>query len=533
MAIPSSLLVLFAAIVLATRRLLRYLHIFQQEEYDGRRFANWLFAEAAFDKRLSAALLLLIVAARSMNIGWVVLNFAIAVAFFAFAATEADPRKEAKKKLVLTERATRILGVAFLLTFIAALIVQQLGGTWYWIALVQLLPFTLVAGNWLLSPYEKRVQDGFRTRAEARLREIGPTIIGITGSFGKTSVKHILGHVLQLNTSALFTPGSVNTVMGISRIINERLDHGTKYFIVEMGAYGKGSIERLCAFTPPDHGILTSIGAAHYERFKDLETVAEAKFELATAVREHAGKMIIDEQILERAHAKQRVDTDRTAFVIVGESDAADIRIVSIRQSVKGLDVKLAEAGETTELFAPLFGLHHGRNMAVAFALARTLGIAAERIKAAMRSTPQIAHRLEVKPQPSGVIYLDDAYNANPTGFESALDLMQVLRQGDARRILITPGMAELGAKHDDAHRELGAKAGTSVDIAVVIKPQRIPTFLEGLKSAVRSQPAKPEIHTFEQFSEARAWLDANARAGDVVLVENDLPDLYERTFPT
>lgn len=529
MVIFTAILVLLAAIVFSTRRLLRYLHIFQQDEYDARRFTAWLFTEAAFDKKLSAALLLLIIAARNMNIGWVTLNIAIAVAFFAFTAVETDPRKQAKKKLVLTQRATRILGTAFLLMIILACLALQYGGTWSWIALAQLLPFTLIVGNWLLSPYEKRIQDGFRTRAENRLREVNPTVIGITGSFGKTSVKHILGHVLQLNTSALFTPGSVNTVMGITRIINERLDEGTKYFIVEMGAYGKGSIERLCNFTPPHHGILTSIGAAHYERFKDLETVAQAKFELATAVKQRAGKMVIDEQILERDYARQRVDADRENFVIVGESNNADVRVISIEQTAQGLDVALEQDGATINLFAPLFGIHHGRNMALSFALARTIGIEPDRIITALRSTPQIQHRLEVKRQPSGVIYLDDAYNANESGFANALDLMQVLREGDGRRILITPGVAELGLKHDAAHLELGLKAAEATDIAVVVKPERIPTFIEGLHSSKHP----PKIFTFDRFTEARAWLDENAKADDVVLVENDLPDLYERTFPT
>jgi UDP-N-acetylmuramoyl-tripeptide--D-alanyl-D-alanine ligase len=165
--------------------------------------------------------------------------------------------------------------------------------------------------------------------------------------------------------------------------------------------------------------------------------------------------------------------------------------------------------------------------MALSYALARTIGIAADRIIAALRSTPQITHRLEVKPQPSGVIYLDDAYNSNPEGFTNALHLMQILRKGNARRILVTPGMAELGEKHDASHRELGQKAAATVDIAVVVKPERIPTFLEGLKTG----DTPPEIVTFEKFTDARDWLDKNAKEGDVVLVENDLPDLYERVF--
>ncbi len=528
----AALFALLASIVFSARRLLRYLHIFQQEEYDASRFLTWLLRALAFDKKLTAALVLLIAAAGTMTIGWPIAQIAIAIAFLAAAAFESDPRNDAKKKLVLTQRATRILGVAFLLTFALACLVLWLGGDWWWIALIQSLPVTLVAGNWLLTPLEKRIQAGFRTRAEARLSEVSPQIIGITGSFGKTSVKHILGHVLQLTTNALYTPGSVNTVMGITRIINERLDDTCRVFIVEMGAYGKGSIKRLCNFTPPHHGILTSIGAAHYERFKDLETVAEAKFELATAVSKAGGKMIIDESILERRHASERVAADRSNYVIVGDSDLADIRIKSIDQSSEGLTVEIEDGtGETDTLtlFAPLYGYHHGRNMALAYALARTIGIDAERIVTALRTTPQIAHRLEVKRQPSGITYLDDAYNSNPAGFANALDLMKVLHSGEGRRILVTPGMAELGDKHDEAHREIALKTADAVDIALIIKPERIPTFIDGLHAAT----ASTEIITFDQFADARAWLDQNTRAGDIILIENDLPDLYERSFPT
>ena len=240
----------------------------------------------------------------------------------------------------------------------------------------------------------------------------------------------------------------------------------------------------------------------------------------------------LDEQILDRAYARERVEADRDSFIIVGDSDAADIRILAITQTDRGLNVTLEEAGETVTLFAPLYGTHHGRNMALTYALARHLGIARDRIVTAMRSTPQIAHRLEIKRPASGVIYLDDAYNSNPAGFANALDLMQTLKTANGRRILVTPGMAELGAKHDEDHLTLGRKAADTVDIALVVKPERIPTFLDGLKSgAAGGQP--PEVHTFETFAEARAWLDTNEKAGDVVLIENDLPDLYERTFPT
>jgi UDP-N-acetylmuramoyl-tripeptide--D-alanyl-D-alanine ligase len=531
-AMLSALLVLFAALVFGARRLLRYLHIFQQEEYDASRFLNWLVSSLVFDKKLTAALILLILLAMTTSVGAPLLNAALGLAFALSAAFEADPRADAKKKLVLTERALRILGVTFLLAFIAACLAMTFAAPWSWIVFVQVLPLILITANALLAPYEKRIQDGFRTRAEARLADVDPTVIGITGSFGKTSVKHILGHVLELNTNTLYTPGSVNTVMGISRIINEHLDDNCRFFIVEMGAYGIGSIKRLTEFTPPKQGILTAIGAAHYERFKDLETVARAKFELTDAVQSAGGKMVVDEKILERTYARERIEADRNSFIIVGESDQSDIKIRAITQTDRGLTVTLEEGGEAVDLFAPLYGTLHGRNMALTYALARHLGLDRDRILAALRSTPQIAHRLEVKRPASGVIYLDDAYNSNPTGFASALDLMQILKPEGGRRILVTPGMAELGAKHDEDHLTLGKKAAHSVDIALIVKPERIPTFLDGLTADAATHPG-PEVHTFETFAAARAWLDQNEKACDVVLIENDLPDLYERTFPT
>ena len=529
MATTATLFVLFAFIVFATRRLLRYLHIFQQEEYDAKRYFSWIFEALAVDKKVSAAVLLLGFAAWEMGIGGTVLATMLAITFLAAAFFEPDPQRDAKKKLVLTPRATRQLGVSFIILFLIACLVVWSTLNILWIAAVQAIPFVVALTNWSLQPVERRIQDGFRTRAVERLAEVNPTIIAITGSFGKTSVKHILGHVLQMTTNALYTPGSVNTVMGISRVINEQLDPNCRYFIVEMGAYGTGSIERLCQFTPPHHGILTSIGAAHYERFKDLETVAKAKFELATAVAKANGTMVIDTTVLERQYAKQRVDAAPEKFLLVGEGADVDIEIRQIEQTKEGLKVDIADGGITHRLFAPLYGIHHGRNMALAYGLARVINIAPDRIIAALRTTPQIKHRLEVKPQSSGVTYLDDAYNSNPEGFANALDLMQILNTDHGRRILITPGMAELGEKHDSAHREIGIKAANSTDIVALIQPERIPTFTEGFHDA----GGTARLETFETFSEARSWLDQTAKPGDIVLVENDLPDLYERDFPT
>jgi UDP-N-acetylmuramoyl-tripeptide--D-alanyl-D-alanine ligase len=442
---------------------------------------------------------------------------------------EPDPRKQAKKKFVMTARAQRI--------FIVALTFGLLIGAWSsaggciitWIVAVQAMPLALVLANIALMPFEARIQKRFWDEAHARLLQIHPDVVGVTGSFGKTSVKHILGHVLEMNARTYFTPGSVNTPMGIARIIRENLPADCRYFLVEMGAYGPGSIERLCRLTPPDFGIITAIGEAHYERYKSLDAVAHAKFELAEAVlRRPQGKIIVHDSVLQQAYARSFIAAHPDRFVLCGPGEGSAFRIEKIEQTRTGLTVDVQWQGQPYQLSAPLFGAHHADNIAVVFAAAVTLGIASERVIAALRTVPQIQHRLEVKPQPNGVIHIDDAFNSNPRGFVAALEMMTLLAegggQGGGRRILVTPGVAELGERNDSVHNMLGEKAAALVDVAFVVRSDRIPGFAAGFRRA-----GGKELREVPALSDALAWLNANTRAGDVVLFENDLPDVLER----
>jgi UDP-N-acetylmuramoyl-tripeptide--D-alanyl-D-alanine ligase len=509
------------------RRLLRYLHIYQQEEYDGLRFFKWLIRTRSFDFWISCLLILAGLAIYKLGLPRFLLALFLVPLFIAAAMFEPDPRKAAKKKLVMTNRAKRIFGIAFLLGLCAAYFILRKGSFLFWVLLVQFLPACLVLANLLLKPYENAVQLRFKNEASAKLARIAPKIVGITGSFGKTSVKHILGHVLELNGPTLFTPGSVNTLMGIARVIRERMTSDCRTFIVEMGAYGKGSIRKLCAFTPPQYGVITALGAAHYERFKSLNAVAEAKFELAEAVLANGtGRIIIHESVLAQDYARRFVAAHRDRFIVCGAGAEADARMLEAKQTEAGIELSLLWKDKTYDLFAPLFGLHHAGNIALAFVSAATFGVAPGRVIAALRTTPQIAHRLEVKPQADDTLIIDDAYNANPIGFEAAVELLSALAvKKGGRRILITPGLAELGAKHDEEHARLGALAAAHTDIALAVKPDRIPTFCEAYKNA----KGEDGLVLVENLAAAQDWLRLHARPKDIVLYENDLPDLYEQ----
>jgi UDP-N-acetylmuramoyl-tripeptide--D-alanyl-D-alanine ligase len=524
----AGLVALAGFLVFAARRLLTYLHIFQQEEYDGPRFLRWLVHSGAFDRRLSLAIVAIFIAQLILGTSasdWV-FPLAVGVLCVAAAAVERDPRNNAKKPLAMTARAKRIYAVTFVLLLAvgigAALVTDN---ALVWLIPVQLVPVALVIGTLLLMPSETRVQRRYWQEAHDTLHRLDPIVVAVTGSYGKTSVKHILGHVLETAAPTLITPGSVNTAMGIARIIREQLRPHHRYLVVEMGAYGIGSIARLCALTPPKLGIITAIGKAHYERFKTLDAVARAKFELAEAAHANGGAAIVASDTLQFEWPRQYVEAHRDRVVTVGPEPDANLAIHALRQEPDGIVADIAWRGRIYQLKAPLFGEHQGRNIALAFGAACNLGLTPEDVIASLRSTPQIAHRLEVKRQGDGAIVIDDAYNSNPVGFASALELLDVLKPPGGRRILVTPGMVELGAAHQEEHEKIGRLAAEHVDVLVAVAPQRV----EPLANAFKAAAPEREIVPCAGFAEARQWLDKNLAGHDVVLIENDLPDLYER----
>jgi UDP-N-acetylmuramoyl-tripeptide--D-alanyl-D-alanine ligase len=545
--ITTLILVYAAWLVFSGKRLLTYIHALQQEDYDDLRLFKWIGDNFAFDKRLSlfllvagGALFLTLKFMPGLFIPPFVANFLVFIGLAVAIYREKDPRKNSKKKLVATTRAKRIFFPALALAGLSGLWCFYMPvHPWIWIFNVQLIPLVLIFVNLLLQPFEQNIQKRYWNEAYEKVKAYEPTVIGITGSFGKTSVKHILGHILKTQAPTLITPGSVNTPMGITRIIREQLEENHRYLVVEMGAYGPGSIERLCKLTPPDMGIITAIGHAHYERFKTLESVAKTKFELAETVLGKDGKMVIHESTLRFRHPEALKDEYPSNFIVCGNvskntvqssnqdiSHIApdDLQIISIKQTLKGIGVDLSWKGENYSLFLPLFGVHHGHNAALAFAAAMELGIPADRIKTALKSLPQIEHRLEVRKQPDGTTLIDDAFNSNPVGFNSALGLLGALGK-TGRKILITPGMIELGQAHDQAHEKIGRYAGEICDIAIVVRAERIPAFVEGFKSTGNGKP----LHQVASFQDAQSWLHENKQDGDIILIENDLPDIYER----
>ena len=163
------------------------------------------------------------------------------------------------------------------------------------------------------------------------------------------------------------------------------------------------------------------------------------------------------------------------------------------------------------DLSVPLFGLHHVENVALVFAAACTYGADPETVTLALKFAPQITHRLEVKPGPNDSVLVDDAYNSNPKGFTSALETLDLLVREGGRRIVVTPGMVELGADHDEEHTRLGKIAAEHADVVLAIAPERMKTFVSAYQEAAGE---REELHTFPGFAEADIWLQENTKSG-------------------
>jgi len=520
---------------------LALLQFYQQEEYNTERFLVWIVRRHAFDKKATLIVLAAFVAWFAFSrLDPVLFSLAFYAVLFAALVLGARSshrlRTAAKKPLVLTARASRIFYVYMVLVafyFAGALAhdpyiyrdVPLLAAAF--LAFFQAPPLFIAASNFVLRPLEEHVNRRYLREAAARLSRVAPAVIGITGSYGKTTTKHILAHVLSAAAPTLATPASVNTELGVTRVIREELKAHHRYFVVEMGAYGPGSIANLCRLAAPQLGLITSVGLAHLERFGTLETVFQAKFELAEDLKARGGKAIVNAAGVPEPLLQNYLPSN-PGLVLCGEKETRfplAARIRSVHQGPEGLAVTLDLNGRLLELAVPLYGKHNAANVMLAATAAAELGLAPEVIRAALKTLAQIPHRLEVIRNPKGPTVIDDAYNSNPLGFESALMVLSVVAKKGGRRILVTPGMVELGPAHHAEHARLGRIAALHADIALIVGPERMAAFIAAFNAA---KPAGAELRAFGVQKEAEAWARANAGPADTILFENNLPDLYE-----
>ena len=445
------------------------------------------------------------------------------------------PGKKFKKPLVYTARVKRMLTTFFILIaaiFAGAFFSSKLPDVEGSKRFVNNLPF-IIAGsalyltpilvplsNLINKPVEKGVQNWYINDAKKKLADM-PDLhkVGITGSYGKTSMKFYLSELLSSQYETLKTPESFNTPMGVTITVRRDLRPTHQYFICEMGARRVHEIKELCGIADPHDGIITSIGEQHLETFRSIENIINTKFELADHVQAKGGKIYLNgdnEYIRERAPKYKNV-------VLYGLGDHNNYRAKDISVSERGTEfTAVAPSGETCRYSMKLLGEHHVQNMLGAIAYAHGTGIPLEKLVLPVKRIAPVPHRLQLIDKGNGLTIIDDAYNSNPHGCRAALNVLGLF---DAFRILVTPGMVELGAKQEELNYEFGKEASKACDFIILVgKAQTVPIY-NGIKDAGYDME---KVFVADNLNEALAKVNSTQTSKKkIVLLENDLPDNY------
>lgn len=509
------------------------IQMLQQNSYRIPRYWRWLKSDMTSTWRLVDIALLLLVFSTLLDIRLA----AVVVAITCLIKIYLIVRKKYKKPLVLTRRVWRIYSVTAILgigSFIAVILsAYSASDIWGGYNPGQLsLGYLLIANflSWafviaaviILIPVEKSINRKYYREASKILRSMPDlTVIGITGSYGKTSTKHYLNRILSEKFDVVMTPGSYNTPMGVIRTVREIMKPYNQIFICEMGAKQKGDIKEICDLVHPDMGIVTAVGPMHLETFKTIENVQATKFELIDSLPPD-GFAVVNNDF--EFCANRIVDNVETVRYGVANKKNASFTAENIRYTPRGTAFTVVgPEGFSLDLETKLVGECNISNLLAAVIIALHTGVEPAQIQYAVASIEQVEHRLNIKQTPGGLTIIDDAFNSNPSGSRMAVDVLAHFKSG--KRIIITPGMIELGDKQFELNRQLGEHIGNNVDIAIIVGRYNRDALTEGIKATDFESGALYEV---DSFTEAQTLLTSIMKPGDTVLYENDLPDTFK-----
>lgn len=518
----------------------RYLlHMMQLEGYKDQNYLKWLSGnkDKVYPKKLR--LTINILAVITIFTGAIVNPYVIYVYAIIWAGAmfySVNFKKEDTKiELNYTDRAKRLFMVNAIVN--VALLALGLAIYTYFIpefkAFIPLMllfstliyymnPYTLLLANKIMRPVEAGINKYFFDNAKKRVESFeGLNIVGITGSYGKTSVKFIASTIVEEKFNTLKTPESYNTPMGVSKVINEELNNSHETFIVEMGARNIGDIKEMSILVSPKIGILTSIGPTHLETFKNIENIMKTKYELIEALPSD-GIAIFN---YDNKYVKKLADKTFKEKIIYGMNNIKelDIYATDIEVSEVGSTFTLGyKSGESIKATTKLLGEHNISNILAGVALGKTLGLSLEEIASRISKIEPIPHRLQLITPGTGVTIIDDAFNSNPVSSKAALDVLSKFKEG--RKIIITPGMIELGDDEWKENHEFGKNIAKVCDFAILVGPKRTKPIQDGIK---KQGFAPDSLFVVDSLDKATQVLGKLTRPKDVVLFENDLPDNY------
>jgi len=415
--------------------------------------------------------------------------------------------------LAMTTRMKRLAGVVGAISLVLFVSFSLFVSAFFGLGVVIVAAALIVdLGLRVLEPHERNNMQHFVDQAARTLGQVDPTIVAITGSYGKTSTKLHLTQILSGQRTVVATPASFNNRGGLARAINEHLSHGTEVFIAEMGTYGPGEIADLCAWIPPDISVMTAIGPVHLERFGSLEATLAAKAEITVAAKTIV--LNVDDPRL-RSLVDQLAAQGKTVVRCSTVNRAVE---VAVEVAANG-EAELFEHGNFVGSLGVLAAGVQPINVALAIGSGQALGVPTEQLLARASLLAAAANRSTVATTEGGVVVIDDTFNANPAGARAALLTLQ--RLDAPRRFVVTPGMIELGPEQRVANAEFAREAGAIADLVIVVGRTNKKALLQGLNGAPCA------VQCFDTRDEAVAFIRTTVHARDAVLYENDLPDHY------
>lgn len=519
----------------------RFLQAMQQCGYKGREYLKWLARKdnIYFNRLFMLSLL--------STLGFILINMALSfidnnlvdyagfIIYFVFLVVfyMAELKKKDKVPLVLTKRMIRLsityyisivlfsVILVLLVNFIAIPFRTNLLANFRYAILCFCpiaVPYLLLIAYYINEPFEKLTIKKYVEKCKEKLSSYDKLIkIGITGSCGKTSVKEILKTVLSEKYKVVATPESYNTPLGISKTV-KRLDGTEDIFIAEMGARRVGDIKELTNIVNPNIAVVTGVVCQHLETFNALDNIKKTKYEIIENMQDGTAFFSADNEHTIEMHKKCKLKS-KTAGINLKVKPY--VYATNIKTSSDGTSFTLNIGKKSIETSTILLGKHNVSNICLAVAVADSLGLTLEEISRAIPRIKPIKHRLELIKNQSGVLVLDDSYNANPEGVRSALD---VLKEFDGNKYVVTPGIVELGFLEAQKNYEFGVEISKVANVVILIGRARALRIREGL---LASGFDSKNIIMVSSLEEAKQELVKTVKSGDVVLFENDLPDKY------
>lgn len=547
-----NILTLCYVLIMARHTFLRskyFLHIFQLNGYKLGEFWHWIYKN--WNSRIitpehvlyNVIIFVMLIFMSDTVTGSASILILVMYGFFWFGPFKYYGGEKPKKPLVFTPRMIRLSIPFALLSLIipaAATYIAYTGNipfteymiedTGFYSADIYLLAFGWVLGNAMVpffiflaalitKPVENYVHRHFIKLAKQKLSRMPDlTVVAITGSYGKTSTKFMIRDLLNERYSVCSTPGSYNTPMGICKVINNDLEAHHQVLILEMGARYEGNIDELCYIAEPDISVVTNVGIAHLETFGSQDAIARTKSTIVKRTK-FGGRAVLnadDERVIAMGDLRDDLDIITTGL------QNGDIRAKDISYDNTGMEFRVLANGEEQQFKMKLLGSHNVQNMLLAIGVARPMGLRLSTMALAAKRMEPVEHRLELK-QHGDITVIDDAFNSNPTGAKNAVETLSKFKSG--RRIIITPGMIELGKLQEEKNREFGKQIGeAALDLVILVGKKQTKAIREGIESTDYSME---NVKIASSLYEANRIMQDFAKSGDVVLYENDLPDSF------